>query len=43
MSIDFLLFLAAAICFGLQAFGIASRVNLQALAFCFITLALWIV
>lgn len=43
MNIDLILYIGAAICFGLQAFGVGSRVNLGALAFCFITLALWIV
>lgn len=43
MSIDFLLFLLAAICFGLRAFGVPGRIDWTAAGFCLITLALWIV
>lgn len=37
MTIDFVLLIAALICFGLAAFGVTSKVNLTALG-----LALWV-
>lgn len=40
---DIFLYIAAAICFGLKSFGLASRVEFEMLAFCLITIALWIV
>lgn len=43
MSIDFILFLLAAICFGLDAFRVSTPINLTAAGFCLITLALWVV
>lgn len=39
---DNILFIGAAISFGLSAAGIGGRVNWVSLGFCLITLALWV-
>ena len=40
LTIRLLLFLLAVLCFGAAAFGVASKVNLQALGLAFLTAAL---
>jgi hypothetical protein len=40
MAISLLILLAALICFGLAAFGVASRVDLTALGLAFLTIAM---
>lgn len=43
MNIQTLLFILAAICFGLAAARVNAPVNFEAAAFCLITIALWLV
>lgn len=44
MNISQLLFIGAAICFALDAFHVTTpRVSWTPLAFCFITIALWLI
>ena len=42
MSINFLLFFFAAVCFGLDAFRIPGRVSWTPAGFCLLTIAIWL-
>ncbi len=38
-----ILFILAAICFGLDAFGVGGKIHWTAAGFCLLTLAIWVV